>query len=51
MTGSNAAGGTLSIPFTPFCQCVLEETLNAVSPFYLASMPGEVKYPTPGVNV
>ena len=26
-------------------------TLNAVGSFYLVSMPGEVKYPTHGVNV
>ena len=40
--------GTLSIPFTPLwnCQCISEETLKAVCPFYLVSMPGEVKYPT-----
>ena len=38
--------GTLAIPFTPLCQCLLEETLKAVGPFYLVSMPGEVKYPT-----
>ena len=28
-----------------------DETLKAVGPFYLVSMPGEVKYPTQGVNV
>ena len=38
--------GTLAIPFTPLCQCLSEETLKAVGPFYLVSMPGEVKYPT-----
>ena len=27
-------------------QCLLEETLKAVGPFYLVSMPGEVKDPT-----
>ena len=27
-----------------------EETLKAVGPFYLVSMPGEVKHPTQGVN-
>ena len=27
--------GTLAIPFTPLCQCLLEETLKAVGPFYL----------------
>ena len=47
--GSNPAGelrfGTVAIPFTPLCRCLSEETLNAVGPFYLVSMPGEVKYP------
>ena len=38
--------GTLAIPFTQLCQCLSEETLKAVSPFYLVSMPGEVKDPT-----
>ena len=38
--------GTLAIPFTPLCQCLWEETLKAVGPFYLVSMPGEVKDPT-----
>ena len=45
--GSNPAGGirfeSLVIPFTPLCQCLSEETLKAVGPFYLVSMPGEVK--------
>ena len=27
-------------------QCLSEETLKAVGPFYLVSMPGEVKNPT-----
>ena len=27
------------------------EMLKAVGPFYLVSMPGEVKYPTQGVSV
>ena len=31
--------------------CLSEETLKSVGPFYLVSMPGEVKYPTQGVNV
>ena len=31
--------------------CLSNETLKAVGPFYLVSMPGEVKYPTQGVNV
>ena len=30
--------------------CLSEETLKAVGPLYLVSMPGEVKYPTQGVN-
>ena len=30
--------------------CRSEETLKAVGPFYLVSMPGEVKDPTQGVN-
>ena len=38
--------GTLEIQFTPLWQCVSEETLIAVCPFYLVSMPGEVKYST-----
>ena len=38
--------GTLAIPFTPLCQCLSEATLKAVGPFYLVSMPGEVKDPT-----
>ena len=37
--------------FTPFCSCLSEETLKAVGPFYLVSVPGEVKDPTQGVNV
>ena len=31
------------IPFTPLCQCLSDETLKALGPFYLVSMPGEVK--------
>ena len=31
--------------------CLSEETLKAVSPFYLVFMPGEVKDPTHGVYV
>ena len=30
------------------CLCLSEETLNAISPFYLVSIPGEVKDPTWG---
>ena len=28
--------------------CLSEEALKSVGPFYLVSMPGEVKYPTQG---
>ena len=31
--------------------CLSDDTLKAVGPFYLVSTPGEVKYPTQGVNV
>ena len=34
-----------------FCLCLSEETLKAGGPFYLVSMPGEVKDATQGVNV
>ena len=37
--------------FTPLCSCLSEETLKAVGPFYLVSMPGEVKDPTQGVSI
>ena len=43
--------GTLAIPLAPLCQCLSEETIKAVGPFYLVSMPGEVNDPTQGVNV
>ena len=47
--GSNPAGGlcfgTLAIPFSPLCQCLSDDTLKAVGPFYLVSVPGEVKIP------
>ena len=33
------------------CLWLLEETLKAGGPFYLVSMPGEVKDPTQRVNV
>ena len=38
--------GTLAIPFTPLCQCLSDETVKAVGPFSLVSMPGQVKDPT-----
>ena len=34
--------GTLAILFTPLCQCLSEETLKAVGPFYLVPMPEEL---------
>ena len=42
---------TWAVSFTPLCLCLSEETLKAVGPFYLVSMPGEEKDPTQGVNV
>ena len=33
------------------CLCLSQETLKAGGPFYLVSVPGEVKDPTQGVNV
>ena len=38
--------GTLAIPFTPRCQCLSDERVKAVGPFYLVSMPVEVKDPS-----
>ena len=53
VTGSNPTEAVwkLANSFTPHSQCLSEETLKAVGPFYLVSMPGEVKYPTQGVNM
>ena len=42
----NFASELLAIPFIPLGQCLSEETLQTVGPFYLVSMPGEVNYPT-----
>ena len=42
---------TLAISFAPFCQYLSEKRLNTVGPFYLVSMPREVKDPTQGVNL
>ena len=39
------------VSFIPLCLCLSDETLSAVDPFYLVSMPGEVKDPTQGVHV
>ena len=51
--GSNAAAATSLrnsdnsvYPALRLCQRLSEETLKAVGPFYLVSMPGEVKDPT-----
>ena len=33
------------------CLCLSEKTLKTGGPFYLVSMPGEVKDPTPGKRV
>ena len=49
---SRVATADFPSPFGPtLCQYLSEETLKAVGPFYLVSMPGEVKDPTQGVNV
>ena len=45
-TTGDFAFGTLAIPLTLLCQCLSDETLKAVGPFYLVSMPGKVKDPT-----
>ena len=37
--------------FCPPHICLSEAILKAGGPFYLVSMPGEVKYPTQGVNL
>ena len=44
-TAGDFAFGTLAIPLTLLCQCLSDETLKAVGPFSLVSMPGEVKDP------
>ena len=50
--GSNPAGATSLRNFgNSVCQCLSEETLRAVGPFYLLSMSGEVIDPTWGVHV
>ena len=53
---SNANSSTslphfVTISFTPLCHSISEDTLKAVGPYYLLSMPGEVKHSTQGVNV
>ena len=42
---------TWTVSLNPVCLCLLDETLKTDDSFYLVSMPGEVKYPTLGVNV
>ena len=37
-----------AISVTPLCPCLWEETVKAVGPFYLGSMPGELKDPMQG---
>ena len=45
--GSHGAVSKLmAISFTPRCLCLSEETLKAVSPIFLLSVPEEVKDPT-----
>ena len=39
-----------AISFTSHCLCLSEETVKAGGPFYLVSMPREVKDPTQRVN-
>ena len=34
--------------FTPLCLCLSEDTVNAVGPFYLVPVLGEVKDPMQG---
>ena len=36
---------TLAILFISSCQCLSEETLKVVGPFYIVPMPGEIKCP------
>ena len=48
VASSNATGATMNMGkfFTPHCVCLSTETSKAVGPFYLVSMPEEVKYAT-----
>ena len=50
VAGSNHTGASWKLPifFTQLSQCISEETIKAVGPFYLVSRPGEVKDPTRG---
>ena len=49
--GSIPPTTNLGISSPHICLCLSEETLKAGGPFYLVSMPREVKDPTHGVNV
>ena len=53
VAGSNPAEAIWKLWQFPLPQfaSVFRKRLKAVGPFYLVSMPGEVKYPTQGVNV
>ena len=42
--GRSSGPESWPISFTPHCLYLLEKTLIAGGPFYLVSMPGEVKY-------
>ena len=42
---------TLAISFTRLCQCLSDETLKAIGPFYFVSIREEVKDPRQRVNV
>ena len=42
---------TWASSFIPHCPCLSDEALSVVGPFYMMSMPGDVKYPTQVVNV
>ena len=45
---TEAAWKLWQFQFTPLSQCLSEEMLKVVGPFYLVSMAGEVKDPTQG---
>ena len=42
--GSSPSAAVLKLSFTPLCPCLSEETLKAVGPFYLVSMPHEKRH-------
>ena len=49
--GSIPPAAVLKFRSPHICLSLSEETLKTGGPFYLVSMPGEVKDPTQGVNV